>query len=37
VKNLLRRGKKIEALKLYRELYGVSLKEAKDVIDRMVV
>jgi ribosomal protein L7/L12 len=28
-------GHKITAIKLYRELYGVGLKEAKDAIDAM--
>ena len=28
-------GNKIEAIKLYRYLYGVGLKEAKDAIDAM--
>jgi large subunit ribosomal protein L7/L12 len=27
-------GNKIQAIKLYREYYGVGLKEAKDAIDR---
>jgi ribosomal protein L7/L12 len=30
---LLRAGQKIEAIKLYRQLHGVDLKAAKDVID----
>ncbi len=29
-------GNKIKAIKLYRELYGVGLKEAKDAIDDMM-
>src|SRR5919197_80456 len=32
---LLRRGRKIEAIKVYRELTGVGLKEAKDAVDQM--
>jgi ribosomal protein L7/L12 len=32
---LIRDGRKIEAIKLYREVYSVGLKEAKDVIDAM--
>ena len=32
---LLRRNKKIEAIKLYREKTGVGLAEAKDAVDRM--
>ena len=34
VQDALRRGNKIEAIKIYRELTGVGLAEAKDVIDR---
>ncbi len=30
---LLRRGRKIEAIKVYRELTGVGLKEAKNAVD----
>ena len=33
VVDLVRRGKKIQAIKLYRELANVDLKTAKDVID----
>lgn len=33
--DLVRRGRKIEAIKVYREQTGVGLKEAKDVIDRL--
>ena len=32
---LLRAGRKIEAIKRYRELTGVGLKEAKDAVDAM--
>jgi len=32
---LVRRGRKISAIKRYREVKGVGLKEAKDVVDRM--
>ena len=35
LKSLLSKGKKIEAVKIYREEYGVSLKEAKDAVDRV--
>lgn len=35
VKNAVDAGRKIEAIKLYREEYGVGLKEAKDAIDRL--
>jgi ribosomal protein L7/L12 len=31
----LRAGRKINAVKLYREAYGVGLKEAKDVVDEV--
>ena len=31
----LRAGKKIEAIRLYREFAGVGLKEAKDAVDQM--
>jgi ribosomal protein L7/L12 len=31
----LREGRKINAVKLYRETYGVGLKEAKDAVDEM--
>jgi ribosomal protein L7/L12 len=32
---LARSKKKIQAIKLYRELTGLGLKEAKDVVDRL--
>lgn len=32
---LLREGKKIEAIKLYREATGVGLKEAKDFVESL--
>ena len=32
---LLRSGNKLEAIKLYREITGVGLKEAKDAVDAM--
>jgi ribosomal protein L7/L12 len=35
VAELARQNHKIEAIKLYRELTGVSLKEAKEVVDRL--
>lgn len=35
IKSLLSKRKKIEAVKIYREEYGVGLKEAKDAVDRM--
>lgn len=34
IQDALRRGNKIEAIKIYRELTGAGLAEAKDVIDR---
>ena len=33
VKDFLRQGKRIEAVKLYRETTGASLREAKDAVD----
>lgn len=35
VVDLLRRGKKIEAIKVYRQYSGLGLKEAKDVVDEV--
>jgi len=35
VRDLVEQGKKIEAIKVYRELTGTSLKEAKDFVDDM--
>ncbi|MEB8340867.1 ribosomal protein L7/L12 [Streptomyces endophyticus] len=35
VRGLLRDGKKIPAIKAYREATGVGLKEAKDAVDRI--
>lgn len=35
IADLLRAGRKIEAIKLLRETTGVSLKEAKDEVDRL--
>ncbi|WP_128433927.1 ribosomal protein L7/L12 [Streptomyces cyaneus] len=32
---LLRNGKKIQAIKVYREITGAGLKEAKDAVERM--
>jgi len=34
VQDAIRRGNKIEAIKIYRELTGVGLAEAKDAIDK---
>ena len=34
VQEALRRGNKIEAIKIYRELTGTGLAEAKDAIDK---
>ena len=36
IMNALIAGRKIEAIKLYREATGKGLKEAKDFIDRLV-
>jgi ribosomal protein L7/L12 len=35
IEDLLRRGKKIEAVKRYRERTGLGLKEAKDAVDEI--
>ena len=35
VVELVRLNRKIEAIKLYRELTGMGLKEAKEVVDRL--
>ncbi len=35
IKSLLSKNKKIDAIKIYREEYGVGLKEAKDVVERI--
>jgi ribosomal protein L7/L12 len=35
VQDALKRGNKIEAIKIYRELTGVGLAEAKQAIDRV--
>lgn len=35
IKSLLGQGKKIDAIKIYREEFGVSLKEAKDAVESM--
>jgi ribosomal protein L7/L12 len=35
IREALRRGNKIEAIKIYRELTGVGLAEAKEVIDKL--
>jgi len=37
IKSLLARRQKIDAVKIYREEYGVGLKEAKDAVDRIEV
>jgi ribosomal protein L7/L12 len=36
VRDLVRAGKKIQAINRYRELTGVGLKEAKDVVDTVL-
>ena len=33
--NLLGRGEKIEAIKIYRQRFGVGLKEAKEAVERL--
>ncbi|MDA1360126.1 ribosomal protein L7/L12 [Glycomyces luteolus] len=35
VRDLVRQGRKIQAIKAYREITGVGLKEAKDAVERM--
>jgi ribosomal protein L7/L12 len=35
IRSLLARRKKVEAVKIFREEYGISLKEAKDAVDRI--
>jgi ribosomal protein L7/L12 len=35
LRELVRKGKKISAIKRYREVTGVGLKEAKDAVDRL--
>lgn len=35
IKSLLARKRKIDAVKIYREEYGVGLKEAKDAVDQI--
>ncbi len=35
MQQLLRDGRKIEAIKVYRSVYGVGLKEAKDAVERL--
>lgn len=35
VEALIRDGRKIEAIKRYRELHGVGLREAKDAVDAL--
>ncbi len=35
IQNLLQQGNKIEAIKIYREMTGVGLKEAKDAVEAM--
>ncbi len=35
--DLLRRGQKIEAIKLYRERTGTGLREAKEAVDRLAI
>ena len=35
IREMVLSGRKINAIKLYRELYGVGLREAKDAVDAM--
>jgi ribosomal protein L7/L12 len=35
VQSLLMQGKKIQAIKVYRDLTGVGLKEAKDAVEQL--
>lgn len=35
VRTYIRAGQKIQAIKVYREITGVGLKEAKDAVERM--
>lgn len=35
VRDLVRRGRKIQAIKVYRELTGAGLKDAKDAVERI--
>ena len=35
IRQLLRDGRKIEAIKVYRRVYNVGLKEAKDAVERL--
>ncbi|MEO8193009.1 MAG: hypothetical protein ABI681_04100 [Gemmatimonadales bacterium] len=35
VEELLQRGQKIEAIKLYRELHGTDLKDSKDAVESL--
>lgn len=35
VRDLIRMGRKVSAIKLYRELHAVGLKEAKEAVDAM--
>lgn len=35
LKSLISKGRKVDAVKIYRDEYGVGLKEAKDAVDRL--
>lgn len=35
LRSLLAKGRKVDAVKIYREEYGVGLKDAKDAVDRI--
>lgn len=36
IRRIAQQGQKIQAIKWYRSLHGVSLKDAKDAVDKMV-
>ena len=36
IRSMLAQGKKIEAVKIYREEYGIGLKEAKDAVEILI-
>ena len=37
IMHLVEQGRKIQAIKLYRQLHGVGLKEAKQSIEEMII
>ncbi len=36
IKTIALQGKKIEAIKMYRKLHGVELKQAKDAVEELI-